>query len=255
MIYKFSSYLPHCSITVVVLTLVFTVGTPNRLPGSDRIDVKLFVDEEEPYVPQRWQQRLRKRLLRASKIMEPYTSLPFRISGFRVWQSDDQTTEFTASLQEFEKEASVGRNEIAVAFTSQYRLVAGRYRMGGTRGPLHSHILIRENNPQASEAVRLELLIHELGHHLGAAHSSQLHSAMRPTLGDFHAGSQRLQFGFDSWNARIIRLVAGEIRFLNVKQFGQLSVKTKRQLREYYTVLAGQLPEDPAAKYYLKLLQ
>jgi len=255
MIYNFARHFPHRSITVVVLTLVFTVGIPARLPGSDRIDVKLFVDEEEPYLPQRWQQRLRKRLLRASKIMESYTSLPFRISGFGVWQSDNQTTEFNASLREVEKETSVGRNEIAVAFSSQYRIVPGRYRMGGTRGPLHSHILIRENNPQASEAVRVELLIHELGHHLGAAHSSQLQSAMRPTLGDFHPGSQRLRFGFDVWNARIIRLVASEIRFLNVKQFGQLSAKTRRQLREYYAVLAEQLPEDPAAQYYLKLTQ
>ena len=62
MIYHFSRHFPHRSITVVVLTLVFTVGIPASLPGADRIDVKLFVDEEEPYLPQRWQQRLRKRL-------------------------------------------------------------------------------------------------------------------------------------------------------------------------------------------------
>ena len=57
---------------------------------------------------------------------------------------------------------------------------------GCSLGPLHTHILIREWKPR-TEPERLEVLVHELGHFLGACHSPENDSVMRPLLGDGRA--------------------------------------------------------------------
>src|SRR3990172_8995441 len=59
--------------------------------------------------------------------------------------------------------------QLAIGFTSQYQVVTGRVHMAGTRGTLQSHILVREWSQHMSEPERLELLVHELGHFLGAS--------------------------------------------------------------------------------------
>ncbi|MCH2128042.1 MAG: matrixin family metalloprotease [Pirellulaceae bacterium] len=221
----------------------------------EQVYVKLYVDEEERLDDQRWQHRSRTRLHAASKILERYSGIRFTISDFGRWLSDNEKMEFAESLREFEQEVSVGRNEIAVGFTSQYRFQRRRHRLGGTRGPLHTHILIRENNPRAIENERLEVFVHELGHFLGAVHSDRHDSVMRPVLGDGQARSRRFQIGFDQKNAQIIRLVSNEVRFLDVRRFHQLSTSTKDTLRNLYAEMAETFPQDPAARQFLQLIR
>ena len=77
--------------------------------------------------------------------------------------------------------------------------------MAGTRGPLHSHILVREWSPQMSEPERLEFLVHELGHFLGASHSPEPDSVMRPVLGDQPGRSARaFRIRFDPVNTLVM---------------------------------------------------
>jgi len=243
---------------VIFLAAVGALGLPGvtgqNANSAEQVYVKLYVDEEERQNDERWQHRCRTRLHAASKLLERYSGIRFTLSDFGRWLSDNGTTEFGDSLREFEKEVSVGRNEIAIGFTSQYRFRRGRHRLGGTRGPLHTHILIREINPRAVEIERLEVLVHELGHFMGAVHSERRDSVMRPVLGDGQARSRRFQIGFDKVNARIIRVVGDEVRFDDVRRFHQLSAGTKDTLRHLYLEVAKVFPEDPAAQQFLRLV-
>ena len=245
----------HRLFSVAMTCVMLVVWLPGRMAdATDQIYVKLYIDEEERQNAERWKHRSRTRLHEASKILEKHSGIRFTLSDFGLWLSDNKTTEFGESLQEFEREARVGRNEIAIGFTSQYRFQRGRHRLGGTRGPLHTHILIRENNPRAVESERLEVLVHELGHFLGAVHSNRSDSVMRPVLGDGRARSRRFQIQFDPRNARIMRMVADEVRFSEVRWFHQLSADTKGTLRQLYLEMAQAFPEDPAARQFLRLV-
>lgn len=218
------------------------------------IYVKILVDEEEAMSPSGWHERLGRRVESASEVISRYCGLRFAAASYGTWDSDDSVQDLNKSLRELEQEVPARPEHIAVAFSSQYRFGRGRNSAGGTRGPLHSHILIREGAQRVYEPERVEVLVHELGHFLGAAHSASPVSAMRPTLGDGLARSQRFQIQFDPENAQVIRLVAAEIRDLRVRRFEQLSPKTKRQLRVHYDSLIQQNPADPTARKYVELI-
>jgi hypothetical protein len=171
-----------------------------------------------------------------------------------TWNSDNATNDFIASLAEFEREVKPSPARLAIGFTSQWEMARGRIHMAGTRGPLHSHILVREANPQIGEAERLEFLLHELGHYLGAAHSPERDSVMRPVLGDKQAGRTAFRIGFDPVNALVIAMVGEEIRRRKVTRLADLSNETKLRLRQIYTELSRSIPNDPAGQHYVQLM-
>ncbi len=219
------------------------------------IYVKLVVDEEERTTPQAWQIRLKDRLDAASQILNDYCNVQFAVAEFGTWNSDNRLNDLNRSLRELEQEVEAGPNQIVIGFSSQYRFQKGINGLGGTRGPLHSHILLRESSPSTREPERLEALVHEMGHFLGAAHSRSPTSVMRPVIGDGRARSAAFRIGFDPANAQVIQLVGAEVSALGVRRFSQLSEVTKRRLIDHYQALAQELPKDPAAKRFIQLLQ
>ena len=183
------------------------------------IYVKLLVDEEEPAVERLWQQRLQTRLERASEIISQYCDIRFTTAGFGTWQSDNSLSELNRTLREFEIEVDPAPGQIAIGFSSQYRFQKGINGLGGTRGPLRSHILLRESARTVLEPERLEALVHELGHFLGAAHSGEKGSVMRPVMGDGQVRLKSYRIHFDPLNAQLIRLVGGEVSTLRGPPF------------------------------------
>jgi hypothetical protein len=126
--------------------------------------------------------------------------------------------------------------------------------MGGTRGPLHSHVLIKERARNVLETEKLELLVHELGHLSGASHSPEPESVMRPVL---TGGLQRragAQVQFDPVNTLLISLLGDEIR-RGVRKLADCSPDTRRRLREVYAALEPTMPDDPATGHYLQLVR
>ena len=144
----------------------------------------ILADDAEPTVRAIWEKRLRSRLALASDIFERYCRVRFQVSAVDTWASDENIHDFGKSLAEFESRVRPGAGRLAIGFTGRYQWVPGESHVGGIRGPLHSHILIREALRQVSEPERLEVLVHELGHFLGAVHAPDNDSVMRPTLGD-----------------------------------------------------------------------
>ena len=235
-------------LTLVVFPSISTAYTTRT------IYVKLLVDEEETTLQRLWQERLSKRLLEANEILSHYCDVRFTPIAFERWQSDNRVRELPRSLREFEQEVSPEPGHIAIGFSSQHKFLPGRNSLGGTRGPMRGHILIRESAPHIHEPERLEVLVHELGHFLGAAHSSHPQSAMRPILGDGQALVRNFQIGFDAENAKVLHLVSKEIRERSIRNFLQLTDPTLRELRSQYVTLLDQQPNDPTAKRFLRIV-
>lgn len=230
-----------------------------KLPGTAvgpaaTITVKIVVDEEEPARRNVWERRLTKRIEAASAILEKFCGVRLKVVATDTWNSNNDTNDLIESLSEFESEVSPAPARLAIGFTNQYQMVRGRTHMAGTRGPLHTHILAREGSPQISEAEKLEFLVHELGHFLGAAHSPERNSVMRPVLGDNLAGRSDFRIKFDPVNALAVAMVGEEIRRRGIQHISELDPTTKRRLRQIYTELAKSIPEDPAGSHYARLM-
>lgn len=235
------------------LSLVVLLS-PRLATAGEVLQVKIMVDDEEATRPEVWKARLANRLASASAIISRYADVRFAIQSFGIWQSDNRTQDFSRSLTELQQEVRPEPAQMVIAFSSQYKFQPGRNHLGGTRGPLNPYILIRENASSVLEPERLEVLVHELGHFLGAAHSGRPDSVMRPVVGDGQARARAYQIGFDQHNAEIIRLVASQLRDARVRDFRQLSPRVLRELRPHYAALQQENPGDPAATQFVMVV-
>lgn len=233
---------------------ISALASPVLAINTKTIAVRIYVDEEEPRRTKLWQEALGRRLDQASIILSRYGSLRFSVTKFSTWASDNRSTDFTQSLKEFETETKPFPAELAIGFTSQYQIKRGRSNLGGTRGPMRKHILIREGSPNVQEIERLEVLVHELCHYMGAAHSSRSDSVMRPVLGDGQSRVRSFQIKLDEPNANIIRLVSNEMATRHVKSMHQLAIPTRVALRGLYAELARDFPDDEVARRYAILM-
>ena len=240
--------------TITWLVAVLLLSYASACPAGKTVSVRIFVDEEERRTERLWKETLGKRLAKASEILAPYSDVKFAVTKFGTWDSQDGHSDFTRSLKEFEKETLAKPAELAIGFTSQYRLKKGRSNLGGTRGPMRQHILIREGAKVESEVERLEVLVHELAHYLGAAHSPDQRSVMRPILGDGQSRARSFQIRLDPANAKIVRLVSREMATRNVRTIHRLGLQTRLQVRDLYAQIARAFPEDEVAGRYVLVL-
>lgn len=227
------------------------------VPTADpiaRIPVKVLVDDDEPAVERIWQKRLNDRMAEASKIFERLVQVRFEVVAMAAWDSDDSVNDFDRSLAEFEAEVAPAPAMLAIGFTSQYPADHVGHALGGTRGPLYPWILIREWSSQITEVERLEILVHELGHYLGAAHSAEANSAMRPKMTDRRARARSFRIGFDPLNMLAMCLVAEEIRLHRSADVLQFRPTTLARLRDLYAAMAKALPDDRATAQYARVL-
>lgn len=225
-----------------------------RLESVGTIPVMLLVDDDEPAVRRLWEKRLRERFTEVSDVFENHCRIRFEVVAVGTWDSDDRTLDFAKSLSEFELEVTPAPARLAVGFTSQYQIPRGRTHLGGTRGALHSHILIREWSQHITKTERLEVLMHELGHYLGASHSLEAVSVMRPVLGDRLSHARSFRIGFDPPNTLIMNSVCEAIRTRNITSLWQLRSDTKARLHNIYDALGDTMSEDPAAAHYIRTL-
>ncbi|QDU87791.1 hypothetical protein Pla175_11580 [Pirellulimonas nuda] len=224
------------------------------LPGDDRpakpltIPVVILVDDEEATQPAVWQARFRRRVEAASDIIERHSGVRFEVVGYGQWNSDNNVRDFTDSLREFEKEVDPKPARIAIGFTSQYEAVTGRTHLGGTRGALQRHLLMREWGQHLSERERTELLVHELGHFLGATHSPEQDTVMRPVLGDRQSRMRDFVVRFDPLNALVISIVGEEMRRRGIDSLAALSPGARQRIGQVYQAIGLVFPEDPTVK-------
>ncbi len=233
------------------------IAASNVLPANKppcMISVKIVVDDKEPTVQRIWEKRYRQRLSEASEIIERHCQIRLAVVAVAMWRSDSRADKMETLLREFEREVAPTPAQLAIGFTGQYHTLRDDKHMGGTRGAFCPHILIREWGRQLADAERLEILVHELGHYLGAVHSAERQSVMRPDIGDRQSRARSFQIGFDVENTLAMCLISEELRNRRLQHLAQLSPTTRDQLRSLYRFLAITLPDDPAARGFLSLL-
>jgi hypothetical protein len=219
------------------------------------IKVVLAVDDDELTAKPVWEKRYRQRLAAASQVIEYHTGLRIEVVAHTTWVTNNRITDFDQSLAEFEQTVQPqGPTDLVIGFTSQYELQRGRIHLGGTRGLFASHILLRESSKKMSEIEKLEVLVHELGHYLGANHSSDDNSVMRPILADRQARERRFRILYDPLNALAVNLIAAEYRANHVRRREELSDATRTKLLAIYVEQSRAMPEDPTSKSLLSAI-
>jgi len=223
-------------------------------PDIATVTVRIYVDEEERAATEAWTKRLTQRVEAASAIFEKYCRVRFKVVETGTWPSDNTVEDFQASLQDFERMVTAHPADLAIGFTSQYAELQAGSELGGTRAPFHPYVLIREGSVRISEPEKLEVLVHELGHYLGATHSPEPTSVMRPSKKHRRALLQSYHIGFDAVNTLIMSIISEEMRDGPVRALKDLNLNTRLELRAIYSTLAQTLPDDPAGPIYVRLL-
>jgi hypothetical protein len=218
------------------------------------ISIKIAVDDDEPTHRTVWEPRLRQRIAQASAILEQHCGVKLAVTSIELWDSDDKVREFVRSMREFEREVKPDAAQLVIGFSSQYDFSTGQIHLGGGRGPLYPFIMLKERAPEVREPEKLELLVHEVAHFLGASHSPEPQSVMRPvlTVSRLRATGERIYI--DPVNTLLMSLMANEMQRSDIRKFGDVSWATKARMLEIYKTLQQALPGDPAAVIYQSLI-
>lgn len=222
------------------------------------IPVTLLVDDSERRTRAAWEPVLKKRFAQAAAIVESHTGVRYELADVGTWDADPKATEFAALAADFAKVVKVKPGSLAVGYTSRkFDALPGEMPkavpFAAPVVALQSHILVREREPR-SEAERVEVLVQQLGRHLGATTVPDRASAMRPRLGDGQAVSAKFRIGFDALNILAMSLVADELRGGKAKRLADLSSATQTRLGRIYGTARQALPDEPMPEIYLALL-
>lgn len=225
------------------------------------VPVSLWVDDDQFATQSIWEPTLRARFEAAAEVIRQHSGVVFKVVQIGRWQSSNRIRVFSGSLYEFIDHVDPD-GTLAIGFSSQYARPNkdGVLRIAGTRYPLDRHILVREWAGSTSEHERVELLVHELGHFLGACHSTDPASAMRSKLADHDSTTAEVPIRFDPANTLVMSLIGEHIRSVAggitaLSQLKQLSSQTQTRLRQIYSQLAVETPGDPVPTKYLMLLR
>jgi hypothetical protein len=229
-------------------------GAPQVSRAAIVIPIKILFDDAEITNRAVWEARSRERIDEASRLFKKYCFAEFKIVAIDNWQSDASITRLDDALSEFEQQVDPTPARLAIGFTGRQRGKPPDGHLGITRGPLHTHVLIREWVNQNTEQERLEILVHELGHFLGAVHSPELNSVMRANLGDRQARAAAFRIVFDPLNTLAMCLVSQELNSQGNVHSRTIQLTTRDDLRRIYSVLLRANPDDPTAELYLRAL-
>ena len=220
-----------------------------------RCNVKLLVDDADPRAKAVWEKALRKRIADASAILERQIGVVLDVTATAEWTSDPASEDLHAMLKDFEGKVRVAPAQVAIGFTS--RMLKGvdpkdakTGTVGCTRGPLHTHVLMKEGLPR-TEPERVEVLIHEVSHLFGAAHSPDRFSVMRTKLGDGLATNAKFKIALDPLNLLAANIWTEDIRATSAKRWAELRPVTRSRLKVIYQTIAHVLPDDPVANDYV----
>jgi len=176
------------------------------------IPVKIYTDANIPLAEPLWRKRVNQRIEEASRILERTCFVKLEIQGFESWVSDPECEDLPAVLKDFEAKVPEEQGVLAIGFTAHRSVPGVSTELGVARQPFCGKILLREEAPQITEVERVETLLHELGHFLGAVHTADENSVMRTVLHERHARAANFVIGFDPLNALAMNLWIRQFR-------------------------------------------
>jgi len=225
------------------------------IPGEvgHRIPVKLLVDDEEAATPAVWQARLVRRIKDVNEILMAFCGVYLEIVSFDSWESDDRLSDIEDGFREFVAKVDPHPASLAIGFSAQWSAKSLSGPLGMSVGPLTSHILVREYGAGITESERIEILLHELGHYLGAAHVPDDGSVMRSRLEKRPSRDRSFAIGFDPINTLVINTAVDELR-AGRRRVADFSPGACESLRAWYDVISRADPEDNTAVHLAALL-
>jgi len=220
------------------------VGRGGSVPKTVVVPVKILVDEEQPAVRKTCEARLRSQLAAVSRVVEQYCRLRFEVVAWGTWESDDGAGNFEQLTKDFKRKAGPAPALLAIGFTSQQVVKAHRAPHSPV-DPFATHLLVPDVQKEFSESDQFDVLLHDLGHYLGAVHSPETDSVMFSSSRQVHqAGSRQRIVGFDPINTLAVNLVADEIRTRRVHDLAGLSRSTRQYLHALYSEVGRVLRSD-----------
>lgn len=231
------------------------VGGIDPQLASGVITVKLLVDDEQRGKPAYWEKRLRLRVEQCSKVLQRQCGLRLDVVAIGSWQSNDGIQQALGVLEEFQNRVDPAPARLAVGVTSQ-RLdwnSAELHQMSVLQ-PLSRHILIPESVENMQPDAPFEILLHALGHWLGATHSPEAASAMRPGQALPDDVPTRRFLTYDPISALAMSRVAQELQFRGVTRISQVSPECRDLLiTSYRTVRQLMVDDEQVANAFVQL--
>jgi len=234
-----------------------------QLPPMVRVPVKVLADEEHPAQPAVWQEEFQRLFRSVSEIFQQYCRVRFEVVGADTWQSDNALgQDFGKLFEEFRREVSPEPGRLAVGMTSQWKLGHPNHVPAPYIPPLSTHLLLPAPQKNLSDQEVFLLLLHQLGHWLGAVETPEPGTIMSQ---NFYADRERAfkeGLRFDPVNTLAMNLLAEEIRRRPIRTLSEVPRSTRRYLQAIYLSLnphhlsepfqvAALLaePTTPAARY------
>lgn len=230
---------------------LFTLGPeyPPNLPAFPGLNVeekpyftlpvKIFTDENIPLTFEVWKKRVEARIEKASQILERTCLLRLEIVGYSTWRSNPESPDLKTILEDFERQVPILPQALSIGFTAHRNFdgTGGRTELGLARSPFYPRILLREEAPQITEVERLETLLHEIGHFLGAVHTSDQNSIMRSTLKDRRGRISEFSISFDPVNTLAMNFWIREYRRQKEQRLTTLRDDTRQKLLSAYRMI------------------
>ncbi len=221
--------------------------------ASAPVQVTVAVDLARPADADVWERSLRATFQKASKVISPQCGVRFEVVDFQLWQSDPSAADFDEVWRGLASAVPVGRGNLVVGFATRSLADSSCSGFPGTAGPLTSHLLIFAGQNPLSDDHRLEPLLHALGHYLGAAHSPETDSVMRPEFAQ-PSTDPRAIIRLDPINALAMALVGEDLATVAPQSLAELSPRVRQRLVSVYATLARALPNDPLADRFSRLI-
>ena len=146
-------------------------------PGPVTVLVKLLAEEGNRGTRAMWESRLREQLDIALRYLEMYCGVRFRVAAVGTWRAKASKKKFSRLVDDFAK-VDPRPASLAIGLVSG---VEGDLNRGihDARRPLFTHLLLPDTQKGFTRNDQLEVLVHALGHYLGAVHCTEQGSAMR----------------------------------------------------------------------------
>ena len=226
--------------------------TPLKLP------VALFADDANTRTRAGWEAAYRGRLAAASEILTRQCGVTLTVASVGDWKSDPSHADLLQQLGVFERAAPVPPGTLAVGYLSRHPKPDPENKeeppAGFGRGPLWPHLLLRDGKLR-TEGEKVEALLREVAHHLGAAHTPDPLSAMREKLSAGRGASTRYPLGLDPLNLLAVGIWADELRAGKPRSVADLRPVNRERLTVVYKTLSGLLPADELAAELLAAIE
>ncbi|NMC20898.1 MAG: hypothetical protein GYA33_10815, partial [Thermogutta sp.] len=215
--------------------------------------VAVYVDEEQTASRQLWVARLQRRLEAANEVFRKTCGIEFQIQETGTWLSDDSLQNLEDGLDDFAAKVEPRQTFLAIGYSSQFGVEPSGGHLGVSQGILAKHVLIGDTGIRMGEADHVDVLIHELGHYLGAVHVPSNQSVMFPKTRPDLVRGKRFRVGFDPLNALILNCTAEEL-LQGRRSAAEFSRETITVLQAAYRTVASSPRADGTANQALALV-